>query len=80
MSVHDVPVMAEVYDEVEAYEVAFSFRDLPSEVDTLVTWYRRHGKDHLKRVLELAAGPGDHALELARRGLDVTALDLNPSM
>jgi SAM-dependent methyltransferase len=49
-------------------------------VDTLVTLYRRHGKDHLKRVLELAAGPGDHALELARRGLDVTALDLNPSM
>jgi hypothetical protein len=32
------------------------------------------------RVLELAAGPADHALELARRGLRATALDISPAM
>ncbi len=32
------------------------------------------------RVLELAAGPADHALELARRGLRSTALDISPAM
>ena len=31
-------------------------------------------------VLELAAGPAEHALELARRGVSVVALDLNPAM
>ncbi len=31
-------------------------------------------------VLELAAGPADHALELARRGLRSTALDISPAM
>jgi SAM-dependent methyltransferase len=31
-------------------------------------------------VLELAAGPAEHALELARRGVSAVALDLNPAM
>lgn len=31
-------------------------------------------------VLELAAGPAEHALELARRGVSVIALDLSPAM
>ena len=31
-------------------------------------------------VLELAAGPAEHARELARRGIDATALDLSPAM
>jgi len=31
-------------------------------------------------VLELAAGPAEHALELARRGVSATALDLSPAM
>jgi len=30
------------------------------------------------RVLELGCGDGDHAVELARRGLEVTAVDLSP--
>ncbi|MDX6319766.1 MAG: hypothetical protein QOD35_3166 [Nocardioidaceae bacterium] len=72
--------VVEVYDQVEAYEVAFSYRDVPAEVDVLTAWYHRHTTGRLERALELAAGPGDHALELARRGLAVTALDRNPSM
>ena len=31
-------------------------------------------------MLELAAGPAEHAREFARRGLAATALDLNPEM
>jgi SAM-dependent methyltransferase len=31
-------------------------------------------------VLELAAGPAEHALELARRGVSAVALDLSPAM
>jgi ubiquinone/menaquinone biosynthesis C-methylase UbiE len=69
-----------VDDHAEAYEVAFSYRDVPTEVDTLVGWHRRHAAVPLGRVLELAAGPADHALEFARRGIVATALDLNPSM
>jgi SAM-dependent methyltransferase len=65
-----------VFDVPTAYEVAFSYRDVAAEADALLAW---HG-GHPKTVLELAAGPGDHALEFARRGFRVTALDLSPAM
>jgi 2-polyprenyl-3-methyl-5-hydroxy-6-metoxy-1,4-benzoquinol methylase len=31
------------------------------------------------RVLDMPCGPGRHALEFARRGFQVTGVDLNPS-
>ena len=70
----------DVYDEVTAYEVAFSFRDVPREVDLLTDWFERDGLGSLTSVIELAAGPADHALEFARRGITATALDINAAM
>ncbi|MBO0821704.1 MAG: class I SAM-dependent methyltransferase [Nocardiopsaceae bacterium] len=37
-------------------------------------------QEGVRSVLELAAGPAEHARELAARGLRVTALDLSPEM
>lgn len=65
-----------VFDYPRAYEVAFSYRDVPHEVDALLKW---HGGG-IASVLELAAGPADHALDLAGRGLSASTLDLNPAM
>jgi len=72
-----------IYDEPEFYEAACAYRDVPSEVDALLRWFGRHhepGSGLPGPVLELAAGPAEHARSLASRGLDVTALDLNPAM
>jgi SAM-dependent methyltransferase len=65
-----------VYSDPAAYEVGFSYRDVVAEVDALLAW---HGGP-VTTALEVAAGPGDHALELARRGVCVAALDLSPQM
>jgi SAM-dependent methyltransferase len=71
-----------IYDEPELYEAACAYRDVPAEVDALLRWSGKHGKHgHQPRsVLELAAGPAAHARDLARRGLDATALDLSAAM
>jgi SAM-dependent methyltransferase len=72
-----------IYDEPELYEAACAYRDVPVEVDALVRWsaqYRDPAAGPLRSVLELAAGPAEHARELARRGLDVTTLDLSAAM
>jgi SAM-dependent methyltransferase len=72
-----------IYDEPEFYEAACAYREVPAEVDALLRWYDRHrgpGSGPPRRVLELAAGPAEHARELAGRGLDATALDLSPAM
>jgi SAM-dependent methyltransferase len=70
-----------IYDSPELYELACAYRDVRSEVDALDRWYARHaGPDGPGSVLELAAGPAEHSLEFARRGAQVTALDLNAAM
>ncbi|MDX6744958.1 class I SAM-dependent methyltransferase [Actinocorallia sp. A-T 12471] len=68
-----------IYDDPEAYELSCAFRDVPAEADALLTWSARHGR-RARTVLELAAGPAEHARELVRRGLSCTALDLNAAM
>jgi SAM-dependent methyltransferase len=65
-----------VFDYPRAYEVAFSYRDVAGEVDALLRW---HG-GIVNSALELAAGPADHALELAGRGCRTSTVDLNPAM
>jgi SAM-dependent methyltransferase len=72
-----------IYDEPEFYQAACAYRDVPAEVDALLRWSGRHrgpGAGPPRSVLELAAGPAEHARELARRGLEVTALDLSAAM
>jgi len=68
--------MVGVYDAAEAYEIAFSYRDVAAEVDALTRWAGAAPGS----VLELAAGPADHAVEFARRGARAAALDLSPAM
>jgi SAM-dependent methyltransferase len=72
-----------IYDDPWAYELACSFRDVGAEAGVLLGWCAEHrpgAAGPVRTVLELAAGPAEHARELARRGLTATALDLNPAM
>ena len=46
------------------------------EVDFLVTALSLKGGD---RVLDVGCGPGRHAIELARRGMQVVGVDLSPA-
>ena len=75
--------MPGIYDEPEFYEAACAYRDVPAEVNALLRWSGKHrGPDSglPRSVLELAAGPAEHARNLARGGLEATALDLSPAM
>jgi SAM-dependent methyltransferase len=76
-----------IYDEPELYELACAYRDIPAEVSALRAWCATHfagasagAGAGVTSVLELAAGPAEHARELARRGLRPTALDWSAAM
>jgi SAM-dependent methyltransferase len=69
-----------IYDSPELYELTCAYRDVTVEVDALQQWFGVLSDGPVLSVLELAAGPAEHALEFARRGMDVTALDLSPAM
>jgi SAM-dependent methyltransferase len=69
-----------IYDEPELYELACAYRDIPAEASVLAAWCVTHHDGPVGSVLELAAGPAEHARALARRGLRATALDQSPAM
>lgn len=74
--------MAGIYDEPEFYAASCAYRDVTSDVTALIRWWQRFGTGAQvpPAVLELAAGPAEHARALAARGSASTALDINPAM
>ncbi len=72
--------MNDVYSAPRYYEIAFSFRDIPHEVDVLEECMRRFSRADVRRVLELGCGPGVHMEELCRRGYEYVGLDLSQDM
>jgi SAM-dependent methyltransferase len=71
-----------IYDEPELYQLACAYRDVPAESGALLAWLEKHATsaDGVRSVIELAAGPAEHARELAHRGLHATALDHSAAM
>ena len=76
--------MSGIYDEPELYELACAYRDIPAEVTALQAWFAAHfaggSGAGVGSVLELAAGPAEHARELAKRGVRAAALDWSAAM
>jgi SAM-dependent methyltransferase len=69
-----------IYHQARCYDVAFGFRDVSAECDSLAALTSRHSGRPVATVLELAAGPARHAREFARRGAAATALDMSSTM
>jgi SAM-dependent methyltransferase len=69
-----------IYEAARLYDLAFSYRDFAKEALFLKRVYMaRHGHAPAN-ILELAAGPARHALEMAAVGASATALDIVPEM
>ncbi len=69
-----------IYDCPEYYEIAFSFRDTPAEVDVFEECFKRFSHIPVKSVLELACGNSPHMEELVKRGYQYSGLDLSRAM
>jgi len=69
-----------LYDDAHLYDVAVSFRDFKQEVDFIIQVAEEFVNSPLETALELAAGPAQHAVELARRGVAVVAIDNEKAM
>jgi SAM-dependent methyltransferase len=72
--------MSALYDHPKYYEIAFSFRDIPAEVDVFEECFSRFSRISVRSVLELGCGPSPHMEELVRRGYRYSGLDLNEKM
>jgi SAM-dependent methyltransferase len=68
------------YSRPEIYDIAFDFRDVPSEADFLLSVGSEHFGREIVSSLELCCGPGYHTREMSRRGLESHGLDLSREM
>lgn len=69
----------EFYRRARYYDAVFD-RDVSGEVDFLERVHERLRGRLPRSVLDLACGPGYHALEFAARGTRAAGLDLRPEM
>ena len=66
------------YSAPRYYEIAFDM-NRKQEVDFLVHCFRRYGgRPPIRTVLDIACGTGPHLIRLARRGYQMSGLDLSP--
>ncbi len=75
-----VKSLSKVYDHPKYYEIAFSFRDIPAEVDLFEECFKRFSHIPVKAVLELGCGNSPHMEEFVKRGFQYNGLDLNKNM
>lgn len=68
------------YSRALAYEAAFAYRDVDKEVAVIRRWFALHADRPMRSMLELAAGPGEHARAFSRLGIEAHALDASPAM
>jgi SAM-dependent methyltransferase len=62
------------------YDLVYRDKDYPAECDFLERAWRMWSERPVATVLDLGAGTGNHAVELARRGYGMTAVDRSPAM
>ncbi|MCJ7497571.1 MAG: class I SAM-dependent methyltransferase [candidate division Zixibacteria bacterium] len=72
--------MSNLYDNPKYYEIAFSFRNILSEVDLIEECFKRFSQISVRSVLELGCGISPHMEELIKRGYRYNGLDLNKVM
>jgi SAM-dependent methyltransferase len=68
------------YAKAKYYDIAFTFKNVSEENQTILDTFRRHNNRDAKSFLDIGAGPASNAVEMAQRGLKSFALDYSPEM
>ena len=68
------------YSKAYFYDVAFRFKDIKSENDTLINVFKEINSRPPKSFLDIAAGPAANAIEMAKRGIKSFAIDISNEM
>ncbi|NLY11961.1 MAG: class I SAM-dependent methyltransferase [Firmicutes bacterium] len=72
--------MRSLYNHPKYYDLAFSYRNITSEVDTIEKCIKIYSKVPVQTVLELGCGSCPHMLEIVKRGYTYVGIDINPRM
>jgi len=74
--------MNKIFDSVyaNAYDFLYRDKDYSSECNLIERIFRTYGDGHIKKIIDLGCGSGNHAILLAQRGYEVVGVDRSESM
>ncbi|PIE36094.1 hypothetical protein CSA56_01385 [candidate division KSB3 bacterium] len=72
--------MGIMYHYPQYYDIAFSFRNIPAETNTIETLIQAHSQIPVRHMLELACGNAPYIAEFNKRGYQYTGLDISGNM
>jgi len=64
----------------DAYDLLYTGKDYNAECDMIEEVFKRYAVGPIKSILDLGCGTGNHAIPLAKRGYEVTGVDISPDM
>ncbi len=70
----------QIYAKAKYYDIAFNFKNVAEENQTILDTYRKHNSVEPKSFLDIAAGPATNAIAMAKRGIKSFALDYSQEM
>ena len=62
------------------YDTFYHNKNYEAECDLIEEVFRRYANKPVKSILDLGCGTGNHAIPLAKRGYQITGVDLSPEM
>jgi ubiquinone/menaquinone biosynthesis C-methylase UbiE len=71
---------SQFYSKAKYYDIAFNFKNVMEENQTLIDLFRQHNRYEPKSFLDIAAGPATNAIQMAKVGLASAALDFSREM
>ena len=71
-------VFGQVY--ADQYDLLYTDKDYEAECDLIEEVFRKYGNEKIATILDLGCGTGNHAIPLARRGYQVTGVDISEDM
>ena len=71
-------VFGQIY--ADQYDLFYGDKDYEAECNLIEQIFQRNGTNPVKSILDLGCGTGNHAFPLARRGYQVTGVDLSADM
>lgn len=74
--------MKNIYQKFGKYydQIYSSFYDYKLECDNLEELFRKFCKKQPREILDIGCGTGSHAIELSKRGYNLSGIDISPGM